>query len=553
MTEEQLIQLLEQCLKLPAENEVVEFKEANKEFDTDKLGCYFSALSNEANLKKISFGLLFFGIKDNKTVVGTQYKPDRVRLDGIKNQISQDISDHMTFTEIYEVMYQDKRVIMFQIPAAPKGMPTSYKGHYYGRSGESLIALSMDKIEAIRQQGEPDWSAQIVKGATIEDLDPQAVALARKLYTKKNKHLASEIDQWNETTFLNKAKLTIKGQVTNTAIVLLGKEESAALISPAVAQIRWILKDSQRVERDYVIKNCPFILSVEEIYKKIRNLKYRYINPAHQTLFPEEVDTYEPYVIREAINNAIAHQDYTLGGQINVVEYEDKLVFTNKGSFIPQTISNVLKDDAPAEVYRNHFLAHAMVELQMVDTIGSGIRKMYSYQRQRLFPLPDYDISDNRVQVTIIGKILNMDYANILAKEQDLSLMEVEALSRIQMERPISDEEASLLKKKKLIEGRKPNYYIAKSVAQQLNQKVDYSHNKGFEDNYYCDLIVKALKEHKNLDKQEIVKLLWTKLPDVLNDTQKQNKVTNLLTKLRKQHKIINNRKGNVGSWQIKE
>lgn len=58
-----------------------------------------------------------------------------------------------------------------------------------------------------------------------------------------------------------------------------------------------------------------------------------FINPEFQTLFPEEIDTYEPYVIREAINNAIAHQDYRLGGQINVVEYNEKLVFSNKGSF----------------------------------------------------------------------------------------------------------------------------------------------------------------------------------------------------------------------------
>ena len=75
-------------------------------------------------------------------------------------------------------------------------------------------------------------------------------------------------------------------------------------------------------------------------------MKYRYINPEFRTLFPDEVDTYEPYVIREAINNAIAHQDYTLGGEINVIEYEDKLVFTNKGNFIPQSIDNVLKEDA---------------------------------------------------------------------------------------------------------------------------------------------------------------------------------------------------------------
>ena len=192
-----------------------------------------------------------------------------------------------------------------------------------------------------------------------------------------------------------------------------------------------------------------------------------------------------------------------------------------------------------------------MVGLQMVDTIGSGIRKMFNFQRQRLFPLPDYFIENNRVQVSIIGKILNMEYANILAKKEDLTLVEVEALNRIQLNRPISDEEVSHLRKKKLIEERKPNLFIAKPVAQQLDQKIAYSNNKGFEDSYYCDLILKALTEHGTLNKQEIIQLLWNKLPNVLNDDQKYHKVTNLLTKLRLKGEIANKRQGSISFWQI--
>lgn len=555
MTEEQLTLLLEGLLSLPAENEIVEFKKAGNGFDTQKLGEYFSALSNEANLGKKEFGWLLFGI-DDKThrVVGSQYKSTRKALDALKREIAEGINGGITFIEIHELFYQQKRIVMFQIPAAPKGIPISYKGHYYGRDGESLVALNIHELETIRNQVKPfDWSAQLVKGATIEDLDPQAIASARTLYMTKNKEKASEISGWDDTTFLNKAKLTIKGKITNAAIVLLGKEESESLLSPAVAKIRWILKDSQGVERDYILKSCPFLLSIEEVYRKIRNLKYRYINPEFRTLFPEEVDTYEPYVIREAINNAVAHQDYTQAGQINVVEYEDKLVFTNRGEFIPKNISNVLKEDAPEEIYRNPFLARAMVGLQMVDTIGSGIRKMFNFQRQRLFPLPDYIIEDNRIQVTIIGKILNMEYANILARNTELALVEVEALNRVQLNREVSDEEISRLRKKKLIEGRKPNIFIAKAVAQQLDQKTSYSNNKGFEDSYYCDLILKALAEHGILTKQEITKLLWKKLPDVLYEDQKQHKIGNLLSKLRRLDKIENDSRGIHSNWRLKK
>lgn len=553
METEQLTILLENLLNLPTENEVVEFKRAGNGFDTQKLGSYFSALSNEANLKRKDCAWLVFGINDkDHAIVGTNYKPTPQSLCHIKREIAEGINEGITFNDIFEIVYEGKRVILFQIPPAPLGIPISYKGHYYGRDGESLVALNISEIESIRSQVKRiDWSAQIIEAATIEDLDETAIQLARSLYISKNREKEEEILTWDNVTFLNKAKLTIKGRITNASILLLGKEESEYLISPATAKIRWILKDYQGIEKDYLIKSCPLILSVEEIYRKIRNLKYRYINPEFQTLFPEEIDTYEPYIIREALNNAIAHQDYSLGGQITVVEYDDKLVFANKGCFIPRSIQNVLINDAPEEVYRNQFLAQAMVNLKMVDTIGSGIRKMFFYQRQRLFPLPDYNFDDNKVQVTIIGKILNIGYASILAQNTTLSLSEIEILNRVQLNKTITDQELNYLRKKKLIEGRKPNIFLSKSVAQKIDQKIEYSNNKGFDDSYYCDLIIKALSEHKVLTKQEITKLLIKKLPDILTIKQKHSKIQNLLTKLRKCGKIVNESRGIHSNWHL--
>lgn len=554
MTEQELIQLLESILCLGSESEVIEFKRASNGYDTQKLGAYFSALSNEANLKRKECGWLIFGVNDSDhQVVGTNYKPTAKSLMNIKREIAEGVNEGLTFNEIHEIKYSGKRVLMFQILPAPQGIPISYNGHYYGRDGESLVALNISEIESIRSQAkQKDWSAEILNEATVDDLDPDAICFARTLYTSKHKEKEDEIRSWSDVAFLNKAKITIKGRITNTAILLLGKDESEYMLSPAISKIRWILKDSQGVERDYLIKGCPLVLSIEEIYRKIRNLKYRYINPEFRTLFPEEIDTYEPYIIREALNNAIAHQDYSIGGQINVVEYDDKLVFTNRGSFIPKSIQHVLVNDAPEEVYRNPFLVQAMVNLKMVDTIGSGIRKMFSFQRQRLFPLPDYNLEDNKVQVTIIGKILNFEYASILSKNTSLTLSEIELLNRIQLGRPISGLELDYLRKKKLVEGRKPNIYLAKAVAQKIDQKIEYSNNKGFDDCYYCDLIIKALSEHKVLTKKDISGLLLKKLPDILTAKQKYAKIQNLLTKLRKQNKIDNESKGIYSYWRLK-
>lgn len=554
MTVEELINTLDSLLILPAETEVVEFKKASNGFGDQELGEYFSALSNEANLRGKPCAWLVFGVENSThKVVGSQYKNSRPALDAMKKKIADQTTSRHTFVEIHAFQYKNgKRVVMFEIPPAPQGIPIDYQGHYYGRDGESLQALSMDKIERIRNQAKlKDWSARIIEGASLEDLDPAAIVKARELYTNAHKDKANEIASWNDETFLNKAKITIRGKITNAAIVLLGKEDSEYLISPAVAKIKWILRGQDNIERDYMIVSCPFILAIDKIYDKIRNLKYRYINPEHRTLFPEEIDTYEPYVIREALNNAIAHQDYTLGGQINVVEYDDKLVFSNKGSFIPGNIERVLINNAPEENYRNQFLATAMVGLKMVDTIGSGIRKMYNYQRQRLFPLPDYNLTNNRVEVTITGKILDMNYANILANNTDLSLLDIELLNRVQLGKQLSDNEIARLRAKHLIEGRKPKVYIAKHIAQKVGQKIEYSEHKGLGNKSCEEFLLAALRDHKSLSRKEIDKLLWRLLPDLLDDKQKKDKITNLLTKLRKRGQIKNKSQGPNSDWLI--
>lgn len=182
---------------------------------------------------------------------------------------------------------------------------------------------------------------------------------------------------------------------------------------------------------------------------------------------------YEGLVQRSGCADVARIYGWTDLNQINVVEYDDKLVFSNKGAFLPGSIDNVLQQNAPEEHYTNRFLADAMVGLKLVDTIGSGIRKMYACQKKRLFPMPIYTIENNRVEVSITGKILDMNYSTLLAKNTNLSLYEIELLNRVQVGTTIRREEVGILRRKHLIEGRFPNVYIAKSIAQTVNKKVD--------------------------------------------------------------------------------
>ena len=182
---------LAELMALPAETEWVEFKEAKTSFE--KLGKYFSALSNEANLKGQPCGWLVFGVTNKvpRQVVGTQYKRDRPTLDALKKGIADQTSNRATFEDIHEVVRPEGRVLMFQIPPAPRGMPITFKGHYYGRESDSLSPLNIHEIEHIRkQETHEDWSAQGCQAATLNDLDPEAITFARQEFKKKRPDLA---------------------------------------------------------------------------------------------------------------------------------------------------------------------------------------------------------------------------------------------------------------------------------------------------------------------------------------------------------------------------
>ena len=529
---------LQQFLSTNDENEILEYKEAKNQYDFDKIGKYFSALSNEANLIGKSEAWLIFGIKDDKSVVGTNFRTDTKSLHNLKAEVANHTTNRITFKEIYETELDGKRVVLFQIPSAPLGIPIAWKGHYYGRDSSELQPLNLEELERIRSQNSDfDWSIQICEDATIEDLSSEAIQKARELYTIKNPKLADEIKAWDDTTFLNKAKITIKGKITNTAILLLGKSESEYLLSPAIAQISWILKDKDNIAKDYEHFTCPFILSLEAVYNKIRNLKYRYMDG--NSLFPQEVESYHPFIIREALNNCIAHQDYTMGGKINVVEFEDrKLVFANKGAFIPQTIENVLKTDAPEIKYRNKFLAQAMINLNLIDTIGSGIVKMFTIQSKKYFPLPEYELANDSVKVIIEGKVLDMNYALKLASVPDLSLEEIILLDKVQKGHSLSVNEVKVLKAKNLIEGKRPNLHISSNVAKYTNQEDEYIKLRGIDDTYCQSIILEYLAKFKSATRVDFEKILLDKLPDILDEDQKKNKVKNNLQALRKSGKI---------------
>ncbi len=545
---------LREYLDLPSETEWVEFKEAKNNFDFDDLGRYFSALSNEANLNGGPSGWLIFGVTDRppRRIVGTSFRHKKPGLEKLKREISKHTNHQTTFIQIHELDKEGRRVVMFQIPAALQGVPTTWQGIAYGRIHDSLGPLSLQKIERIRRQTTEDWSAGICGGVTINDLDPQAVALARQNFVKKHPALVKEAAQWDDATFLNKAKICISGGVTRAAVILLGKNEAEHFLSPAIARITWLLKDVHGADKDYAHFGPPILLAVDQVFAKIRNLVYRYL-PSGQ-LFPIEISQYEGWVIRESLHNCIAHQDYRLSGRVNVVEEPDSLLFTNLGDFLPGSVEEVIRKDAPPEFYRNRFLAEAMVNLNMIDTIGSGIKRMFTMQRQRNFPMPDYNLSEpERVKVRIFGKVIDERYTRMLMKRTDLGLWEVIALDKVQKGKPLTENEFRLIKTKRLIEGRRPNLFVSAEIAEATETRADYIRKRAFDKQHYKKMIENYLRRFRVATRADLNKLLVKKLSEALNDEQKRNFVTNLLQEMRRQRVIqpVKGKRGRGAEWEL--
>ncbi|NBL00984.1 MAG: ATP-binding protein [Erysipelotrichia bacterium] len=96
-------------IRFHPENETYEFKEAKSNFDFDEMGKYFSALSNEANIRNRSFAWLVFGVHDkSRDIVGTDYKSSPQSLEKLKNDLAQHLTDKNTFREIFDLIIENK-------------------------------------------------------------------------------------------------------------------------------------------------------------------------------------------------------------------------------------------------------------------------------------------------------------------------------------------------------------------------------------------------------------------------------------------------------------
>lgn len=518
------------------ENRYLEFKSNYQ--DAQHLGEYISALSNGACLDRQDYGYLFFGVDDDTLAIkGTTFDVTRQKAKGnqaLSLYLKLYVEPKIDF-RFEEFLYHGKERIVVMIVPAALGQPTCFMGMPYIRIDSHVTSLApyLDWIREIYNSGH-DWTAVIVPGATLSDLDAEAITEARKGFKERYPKLAKDCDRWDDKTFLDKAKLTYDGKITRTTLLLVGKEESAHFLEH-ISQLVWKLQT--RTETAGEIFTIPYVLSTSRLLNKVRN--YRFKIYRDDKLIPAEVWKYDEEMVLEALHNCIAHQQFERNSRIVVTETENDLNFWSAGGFFDGSYEDYILGTKTPKRYRNPFLAQAMVNIKMIDTQGLGIHTLFQKQRERYLPMPEYDLSDpGAVTLTIPGSVLDMDYSLMLIKHTDLDLGTAILLDRVQKHKPISAEAVKMLRSKNLVEGRKNALIVAKSIAQATEQEVDYTRAKGFSDEFCMDLIEKAVNEHGSLSRPKIDELVSPYLPAVLDEKQRFGKIGNLLTKLKHSRKI---------------
>ena len=539
MTELELQQYL--LREYPQENarcEWKEFKNLKNSFCGDEKDDVISYVSAIANMEG---GFLVVGVHDKTLeIVGTDtYNYDRqkaiLRLtDRCANLSSEGL-------DIEEFITDDtkKKVWVISIPKHRPKLPVYAHDKAWQRIEDSLVELTSERLNAILEETSPtyDWSAETIIEATIDDLDSRALQKAREEYKSVHPRLAEEVDAWSDMELLSRAGVAVKGKLTRAAILLLGKPTAVHYLAPSVATVTWVLVDEHDEKRDYEHFTIPFLLTVDEALAKIRNLNQRILPGG--TLFPDIMKQYDEYSIREILHNAIAHQDYTMQERVTIVETPNSVIFSNGGYFLPGSVRNAIEQTGPQKYYRNYALCQGMVSFNMIDTIGRGIRKVFTEQQKRYFPMPDYQIDQAKkeVSVKIYGKLINEQYYRLLKANPDLSLYDCIALDMVQKHETIDKDIAARLRKLHLVEGRYPKLFLSAYTAKTVDNKelkTEYIRNKSFNDLHFKDMIVQYLRSFGGATRSELNTLLQTKLSDVLTEEQKIRKIGNMLSALKK-------------------
>lgn len=362
-----------------------------------------------------------------------------------------------------------------------------------------------------------DFSEQICEEVHIDSLDNEAIAVLRQKYALKQKN-KSFLTLPNDQV-LSDLNLVRESKVTNAAVILLGKEEILRKQFPQAAIMLEYRSTEAQIPFDNRKTYCqPFYLMIDKLWKDIdaRNGAFQ----VKEGPYIFDIPFFNEEVIRESVNNSVAHRDYRRNSETVIKQYPQKLIITNIGGFpLGVTIDNLLTVPSTP---RNRLLADVLSKTGIVERSGQGVDKIFKNTLSEGKETPDYSHSDMfkvelRLSATIKDKAFALFLESVqqnLPEEQKLSVFEIIALDKIRQEanhKELDKEIIEKLEKRGLIEKRgktKGAYYIlSRSYYEFTDNKAEYFKRTSWDLSQAFPLIVSYLNKNPRSKMGEFVNL----------------------------------------------
>lgn len=410
---------IKEIQKLRESEDKIEFKEARNNFpwnggshkdQKDRRKCYLGyivALANEGG------GYLVLGMTDKHPhkVVGSNFS------DGKIGELEDAVYNHLGIRVHIEELFNKKslRVVLTTIPSRPLGRTLKFEGVPLMRTGDSLRNMSDEEVFKILSEQEPDFSAKICSGLSLDDIDKNAVDILKHNYARKQNNVAFK--KLNTQQALNDLNLINKESITYAALILVGKEEALRKYLPNAyvnIEFRQTLNQTHFDKRETFLK--PLFIGIDEIWASLNSRNRD--NKIDEGPYKFDLAYFNEEVTREAILNALAHRDYTITSETVVKQYPDRIMFLNPGGF-PKgvTIDNLI---SVSSTPRSRLLTEILEKTGLVERSGQGVDKIFRITISEGKPLPNYSKTDFfQVELSIIGEVQDKAFAAFISNEQN--------------------------------------------------------------------------------------------------------------------------------------
>jgi len=320
--------------------------------------------------------------------------------------------DHLHINIDFSIVdHPEGRVLIFHIPTHPIGNPVKYKGIYWQRQGDSLVAMSEDRLRNIFAESGHDFSANICTSAAIDDLDAGAIEDFRDRWIKKSGNQG--LTTLSREQLLADAEAMVDGRITYAALILFGTRKA---LGKHLAQAEVIFEYRTNDTSGPAQQRKEFRLGFFSFYDELWELiNLRNDNQHFQSgLFLLDIPTFSERVVREVVLNAVSHRDYQLGGSVFVRQYPRRLLVESPGGFpVGITEQNILDRQSP----RNRRIADIFAKCGLVERSGQGMNLMYELCIQDSKPIPDFTGTDQyQVVLNLNGKVQDPRFLQFLEK-----------------------------------------------------------------------------------------------------------------------------------------